>query len=64
MYKDEVGRIMGNWVPDTGTSISRDTKYMKAVTYQISEGCHITLYWHMKALMGKALGKTTGDSTI
>lgn len=32
VYKDMVGRIMGNWVPETGTSISRDTKYLKSVT--------------------------------
>ena len=32
MYKDEVRCIMGNWVPDTGTSISRDNKYLKTVT--------------------------------
>ena len=31
MYKDEVRCIMGNWVPEMGTSISRDTKYLKTI---------------------------------
>ena len=45
MYKDEVRCIMGKWVPDTGSSISKDAKYLKTATF----------YCHLKGLMGKSM---------
>jgi len=36
---------MVKWIPDTGSSLSRETTYTRT----------IDLYWHMKSLLGKVM---------
>lgn len=45
VQNEEIDAELSPWIPDTGTSHSKETKYHRT----------IDLYWHMKTLLGKVM---------